>query len=119
MVLRIGPGFFDPQAHLRPPRLLSHQEWRVHSCGLPIISTPNIGDYSDIIEAEKVGVVVDVFDEGDLERSIERIRELVVDLEGTRARCREVAERELCLEGIGRERYLEVYERLLGERTTA
>jgi glycosyltransferase involved in cell wall biosynthesis len=81
------------------------------ACGLPVVSTSGCGDYDDLIEAERVGVVV--HDSGH-QAYVDASRELVQLLRepGLAVRCRSVAERLLGLEEVVAPRYSEIYRRL-------
>jgi glycosyltransferase involved in cell wall biosynthesis len=83
------------------------------ACGLPIVTTAGIGDYSDLIEERQVGIVVPVSDSSGYRESVAALARLLRD-PGLRARCRELADTELSLASVAISRYREVYQRLLG-----
>jgi hypothetical protein len=59
-----------------------------------------------------IGVIVSDFSDEALERAAHALRHLIRDADTAR-RCREYAERELSLTGVGAPRYAGVYRRLL------
>jgi glycosyltransferase involved in cell wall biosynthesis len=69
------------------------------ACGLPVVTPGNIGDYSDLIRREEVGVVID---------------RLEPDVSGLKERCRQVAVAEVDMKKVVIPRYLEIYEELIG-----
>jgi glycosyltransferase involved in cell wall biosynthesis len=79
-------------------------------CGVPCIGNSGVGDMAEILENEKVGIVVNSFDDQALHDAMEHLFQLM-RTEGIRERCREVALRYFSLdEGV--QRYASVYERL-------
>lgn len=88
------------------------------ACGLPIISTPDIGDYSTLIKEEDVGVIVDIFQENEIKDSIDRIRRILSGKKALHERCRQVAEENICLDRIGTTRYMQAYDYLAGDGET-
>jgi glycosyltransferase involved in cell wall biosynthesis len=82
------------------------------ACGLPIVTTPRIGDYSDLIMREQLGVTVGSEEESALLAAATQLRELLND-PGLRARCRSAAERHVSLDGVVFPRYDAIYSRLL------
>jgi glycosyltransferase involved in cell wall biosynthesis len=83
------------------------------ACGLPIVTTPGIGDYSDLVSEERVGVVVEATEAGAYRRAAESLRDLLRD-PGLRSRCREVARARVGLEELVVPRYAAIYDALLG-----
>ncbi len=83
------------------------------ACGLPVVSTPGAGDYSDLVVAERVGVVVDPARRGSYDEGAAALRALRDD-PGLRDRCLAVARREVDLDTVVVPRYLGVYRDLLG-----
>jgi hypothetical protein len=83
------------------------------ACGLPIVTTAGIGDYSDLVARRRVGVVVESLDHRGYERAAKALRLLLADpLLG--ARCRETARIEVGLSEVVVPRYLDLYKGLLG-----
>lgn len=79
--------------------------------GLPIIINKNIGDTEELIERNKVGVIIENFAEPDYLRALDRLLELLRDPD-LRLRCRKTAESNFSLQ-FGTERYKKIYESLL------
>ncbi|OGW74683.1 MAG: hypothetical protein A2Z72_05410 [Omnitrophica bacterium RBG_13_46_9] len=77
------------------------------SCALPVICNRNIGDLDDIIEKNRIGILVDGFNMESYKDSYKRFSELLKDKE-LKTRCRKVAEELFSVEK-GAESYLEVY----------
>ena len=87
------------------------------AAGLPAVSNAGIGDTDELLERERVGVVVRGFSEADYQEAAVRALALAED-PSTRARCTEVARRLFDLDAVGGARYCEVY-RHLGARLPA
>jgi glycosyltransferase involved in cell wall biosynthesis len=83
------------------------------ACGLPVVTTPNIGDYSDLVARRHVGVVLDTLDPYGYRRGALALRDLLQD-PSLRSRCREAARSEVGLHETVVPRYLRIYEGLLG-----
>jgi glycosyltransferase involved in cell wall biosynthesis len=78
--------------------------------GLPVVVNRGIGDLDRIVEAERVGVLVDGFSEVAYRTALGRIRDLLRD-PGTAARCRLLAERRFGIDS-GVAQYRGLYERI-------
>lgn len=85
--------------------------------GLPVIITVGIGDYSDLIAREDIGVVVKELNDRNYLAGAERLISLWAEGDRLKARCRAVAETNISLSSQGARRYQVVYEDLLGSRT--
>jgi glycosyltransferase involved in cell wall biosynthesis len=81
------------------------------AAGLPVVSNAGIGDTDELLERERVGVVMRGFSAADYAEAAARALALAEDAE-TRARCPEVARRFFDLASVGGKRYCEVYRRL-------
>jgi glycosyltransferase involved in cell wall biosynthesis len=81
------------------------------AAGLPAVSNAGIGDTDELLERERVGVVVRGFRPEDYEEAAARAVALAED-PGTRARCLDAAREFFDLEAVGGARYCEVYRRL-------
>jgi glycosyltransferase involved in cell wall biosynthesis len=84
------------------------------AAGLPVVSTRGIGDCDEILKRPNLGVVIEQLDDAEYRRAAQVLLRLLDDLE-TPARCREFAEQELSLTGVGGPRYSSVYRRLLAD----
>ncbi len=84
------------------------------ACGLPIVSTPGAGDYSNLICRERVGVVVAGLDDSAYDSAVASL-ETLLEEPGLAERCRSVAKAHAALETVVVPRYLEIYRELLGE----
>jgi len=85
------------------------------ACGLPVVSTSGCGDYDELIEAERVGIVVKSSDaEAFLTASRDLARLLAED--AIADRCRSTATRFLGLEEVVAPRYSEIYRWLSSPR---
>ena len=82
--------------------------------GLPVVVTDGIGDYSDLIERERLGVVVKELTAGSYLESTDRLNSLWAEGNSLRERCRAVAEANISIQLTGAERYQAVYQELLG-----
>lgn len=81
------------------------------ACGLPVISTPQIGDIEEIINSNKIGVVLDGYGKSKYRDAISNLLSLLTEKEAIRRRCRKVAENVFSLEH-GARAYLSIYGRL-------
>jgi glycosyltransferase involved in cell wall biosynthesis len=81
------------------------------AAGLPVVSNAGIGDVDQLLEGERVGVVVRSFTPEELARSAEAALALAAE-EGSKERCVAVARRHFDLRAIGGERYANVYRRI-------
>jgi glycosyltransferase involved in cell wall biosynthesis len=79
--------------------------------GLPVVTTPNISDTEDIIERERVGVIVRAHSDDDYRRAAHELRALLDDAELPR-RCRLAAEAHYALEPAC-ERQMTLYREIL------
>lgn len=78
------------------------------ACGIPVIINRGIGDTEELVKANRVGYVLDRFDETSLKSAVEQTLKLKAEGKSLASRCRRVAERYLSLEQ-GVDRYLEIY----------
>lgn len=78
------------------------------ACGLPIIANRGVGDVDELIEQNKVGVLLDGFDEASYRKALAEIDALG----DASTRCRETAHRHFDLQKVGGERYRRVYDHL-------
>ncbi len=109
---RLGVSFRKPtfsQIAASPTKISEYL-----AAGLPVVSNRGIGDTDDLLEGERIGVVVRDFDRDALSRAADEALALA-DESGIAARCRETAQRHFDLAGVGGARYLNVY-RLLDRR---
>jgi glycosyltransferase involved in cell wall biosynthesis len=81
--------------------------------GLPVVITPGIGDYSDLIASERLGVVLEELSPQGFASTLDALSNLWAEGDALRARCRTSAERHLALDAVGVTRYEAVYEGLL------
>jgi glycosyltransferase involved in cell wall biosynthesis len=88
------------------------------ACGLPLVTTAGIGDYSDLVANERVGVVVRRFESSVYEATARELEQLLGEAD-LLARCRRAALQHLDLRTVLFPRYRELYERLLGPPTEA
>ncbi len=81
-------------------------------CGIPCLSNAGVGDMSEILEGEQVGVALKTFDEVEMREGLQRLL-LMVEDPNTRDRCVSAAQKHFSLsEGVSR--YRSIYERLAG-----
>lgn len=83
------------------------------ACGLPVVTTPGAGDYSELVEKRHVGVVLPALDAAGLRRAAEDLVRLLGDPELS-TRCRRTAREEVDLREVVVPRYFALYETLLG-----
>lgn len=78
------------------------------ACGLPVIANRGVGDVDELIEQNKVGVLIDDFSKASYLKAFAEVEALGnID-----ARCRETARSNFDLELIGGKRYRRIYSRL-------
>ena len=82
------------------------------ACGLPIVSTPQIGDLEDIIDSNNIGVVLSGYTQDDYKEAINNLLLLLREKEEVKRRCRKTAEEIFSLEH-GARTYLGIYNRLI------
>jgi glycosyltransferase involved in cell wall biosynthesis len=81
------------------------------AAGLPVVSNACIGDVDQLLEGERVGVVVRYFTPEELGRAASAALALAAE-PGAKERCVAVARRHFDLRAIGGERYANVYRRI-------
>lgn len=81
------------------------------AAGLPVVSNAGIGDVDDLLESERVGVIVRDFSPEEFERAAERALQLAAEND-VRTRCVEVAHQHFDVKTIGANGYTNVYRRL-------
>jgi glycosyltransferase involved in cell wall biosynthesis len=82
------------------------------ACGVPVVVNDGVGDTTEIIESDKVGVVINEFSVEAYRRAIGELATMMVD-QGLPARCIESAVRRFDLEKVGGERYRALYRKIL------
>jgi glycosyltransferase involved in cell wall biosynthesis len=82
------------------------------ACGLPVVTTPGIGDYSQLVLDRAVGVVVDPLDAMGLAQATSALGRLLED-PNLRDRCRSAAVSEVSLSRVALPRYRQLYGQLL------
>ncbi|HEV2707717.1 MAG TPA: glycosyltransferase [Pyrinomonadaceae bacterium] len=81
------------------------------AAGLPVVSNTGIGDTDELIESERVGVLVREFDAASLAKAADAALALARDA-SMAARCLDAARRHFDLRTVGGVRYRNVYRRL-------
>lgn len=79
--------------------------------GVPVIINPGIGDTEELVKKNRVGVIVESFDEACYQKALRELLELKREGELLRQRCRETAARLLSLD-LGVKKYMKIYEEL-------
>jgi glycosyltransferase involved in cell wall biosynthesis len=83
------------------------------ACGLPVVTSAGIGDYSELVRRERVGVVVDDPTPAGIVEAANALDALLQDAT-LAARCRDLARRSVSLEDVVLPRYDSLYRHLLG-----
>ena len=78
------------------------------ACGLPVVSTSGCGDYDQLIEAERVGVVVESGARDAYPAAARELQHLLTDV-SLGERCRSAAERFVGLKEVVVPRYSQIY----------
>lgn len=81
------------------------------AAGLPVICNAGIGDVDEVIEGDRVGVVLRDFDDESLTRALREVEALRAE-GGLAERARESAERRFDIERVGGAKYRRLYARL-------
>lgn len=79
-------------------------------CGVPIITNKGVGDIADILEPNKIGIIVDPLSEP-TRIDINRIMLIIKD-NSTSSRCREIAQNRFSLES-GARAYKQIYQEMI------
>ena len=79
------------------------------AAGLPVVSSPGIGDLNILLPRERVGVVLQDHSQASIAEGVAQLTELLSEGEALRVRCRGVAEREYSLAGAGGPSYRALY----------
>jgi glycosyltransferase involved in cell wall biosynthesis len=82
------------------------------ACGLPVVSNAGIGDLDAIIKNEKVGAIIEGFDEKSYSKALQEVEQLR-QAEGFSDHCRQTAKRLFDLEEVGGKKYRNIYRNLL------
>lgn len=82
------------------------------ACGLPVVATDGVGDVSEILRSNRVGVVVRHDDKSSWQTAVEELAILLREPQ-LRQRCRRVAEQSFGLAG-GADNYLRIYDEMTG-----
>jgi glycosyltransferase involved in cell wall biosynthesis len=81
------------------------------AAGLPVVSNAGIGDMDDLLETERVGVVVRDFSTAEFARAAD-VAQTMADDASMRTHCIEVARRHFDLHTVGAHGYANVYRRI-------
>lgn len=81
------------------------------SCGVPVIINSGVGDTAELVSSNRIGVVVDKFEEAEYSRALKELSGLLDEGDALRKRCRKSAEEYLALE-IGVKKYASIYKSL-------
>jgi glycosyltransferase involved in cell wall biosynthesis len=84
------------------------------AAGLPVVSNRGIGDLDQLLEQERVGVVVSETGDAAWADAVDRLLALCEE-PGLAARCRQIARESFGLATVGGPRYVDLYRRILGE----
>jgi glycosyltransferase involved in cell wall biosynthesis len=80
------------------------------ACGLPVIVNAGVGDSDTFVAAQKVGAVVNDFNDDEYERALATIESLLAG--GISARSRAAAENYFDVRSVGLERYSRLYQKV-------
>lgn len=86
--------------------------------GLPVICNAGIGDLDELIETDRVGVVISQFDSEAYGRALQELEALRQD-ESLADRCRASARKRFSLKDVGGERYRRLYRRIFDSEQIA
>jgi glycosyltransferase involved in cell wall biosynthesis len=108
----VGLSFILPAPSKRACSPVKNGEYL--ACELPIVTTAGVGDYSELVSAQQVGVVVSAFDSDAMNASARKLRDLLREGAALRTRCRQTACSHAGLTEVVLPRYRHLYQRLLG-----
>ena len=86
--------------------------------GLPVICNTGVGDLDELIETDRVGVVISEFNNDAYGRALKQLEVLRQDA-GLEERCRASAKKRFSLNNVGGERYRRLYRRMLSSSITS
>ena len=86
------------------------------ACGLPLVINAGIGDSEAMITAERIGALVQSFNEGEYADAANVVGGFVGYPDQTRRRAREIAERLFDVRRVGVQRYGRLYENVLASK---
>jgi len=112
----VGLSFILPAPSKRACSPVKNGEYL--ACGLPLVSTAGIGDYSDLIARTRIGVIAASLETPALEAAAREVDSLLAE-PGLTARCRRVAVESLDLQQVLLPLYRDLYRGLLGARAGA
>jgi glycosyltransferase involved in cell wall biosynthesis len=82
--------------------------------GVPIVTNRGVGDVAELVQAEKVGAVVEGFDRESYALALDEIA-VLRESGGLSETCRVIAKEKFDLEQVGGSKYRSLYRKLLGE----
>ncbi|HEY0003450.1 MAG TPA: glycosyltransferase family 4 protein [Pyrinomonadaceae bacterium] len=83
------------------------------ACGLPLLLNAGVGDSDLLVTREGVGALVRQFNDEEYAKAAALLMKFQENLNATRRRTRDVAERLFDVRSVGRERYAQLYEEVL------
>jgi glycosyltransferase involved in cell wall biosynthesis len=89
------------------------------ACGLPIVINRGVGDSDSLAQEHKIAAMVGGFNPGEYATAAENLLGMTADPENTRRLTRDVAEKLFDVRGLGLDRYVRLYEKVLGEGVAA
>lgn len=86
------------------------------ACGIPFIANDGIGDTTEQVADDRIGVVIHEFNDAAYDAALGDLDRLLAEGEALSSRCRQSAQARFELERVGGHRYRRLYKRLLGSR---
>ncbi len=83
------------------------------AAGLPVVSNAGVGDLDELIDGEKVGVILEGLSDEDYLAGLAKIERYSQDNSSLPEHCKSVAHRYFDLTSVGGERYRRLYKRIL------
>ncbi len=84
--------------------------------GLPVVCNAGVGDLDELIEVNRVGVILSAFNSDAYIEALRKVEALSRE-DDFAARCRETARRQFDLQAVGAKRYRNLYERVMRNRS--
>ena len=109
----IGISFIKPVSSKRASSPTKIGEYL--ACGLPVITNSGVGDVEEMVNSERVGVVIRKFTQDEYSEKIKDVMELLRE-DSISDRCRKAAESRLSLD-TAIDSYSRIYENLIAKET--
>ena len=111
-IRRMDVGIYLIAAHPSRVSAVPTKMGEFLACGVPCLASAGVGNVEEVLENDRVGIVLNEFNQQAMEKAVEQLLELVAD-PNVQTRCISVAQRYFSL-GIGVRAYDRIYRDLAG-----